>query len=276
MPAIKVPKPSTGEKRGPGQATTQYATAQTTASSPPHGVLRQHMQDLESAWREKLTEDEKFAVFQYSSQDYRPMNRALREGTVSALSQDMQQGIEGTLSALQKSRLPEAIVVHRGLPDDSGKRWEFFRAAQGQTYTDPAFGSSSLSQDVAARYAGADYGPYGVLMHIHLPQGTRGAYVAQTSGVSGEEEFLIAPNASYKVLKAYTDNKGQRHVDLGAALPKIERKRFMAEQPSKTNPNDAEKGAKYADKFNVHPQSVVWDDPTLKIAWEELQASEQR
>jgi hypothetical protein len=28
------------------------------------------------------------------------------------------------------------------------------------------------------------------------------------------------------------------------------------------------------DKFNIHPQSVVWDDPAMRKAWEALDAEE--
>ena len=31
---------------------------------------------------------------------------------------------------------------------------------------------------------------------------------------------------------------------------------------------------KGADKFNIHPQSVVWDDPAMRKAWEALDAEE--
>ncbi|MGH8357205.1 MAG: NUDIX domain-containing protein, partial [Pseudomonas sp.] len=135
---------------------------------------------LAPEWEAKLTSVEKAAVPKYAgSIGYTRINKALRDGAGNSAT------IKNITKALDKASIPDAIEVHRGLslrkPEDIAQFFGGNPPQVGNTFTDRAFVSTSLSRQYAQRFA-AEGGKAKVgMIHITLPTGSKAAFVGGLS-----------------------------------------------------------------------------------------------
>ena len=154
----------------------------------------------------KLSEAEQLGIKNYTGSFYKDMNNLLRGMDGTFHSKDLVKGIiDDCTSGLEKMRLPEDTLCHRGvgslnsLAKTLGLNTEDLYDSNilkglvdnGFTYTDPAFFSSGASTADA-------WG--GVKIHAFAPKGTKGMYVDPISAVKGEHEVLLQRNTTFKIV----------------------------------------------------------------------------
>ncbi|MFI7532590.1 phage minor capsid protein [Streptosporangium sp. NPDC049376] len=151
---------------------------------------------------EDLTEAERKAVFRYTEEAYMMVNGGLRGQPVPHRDR-YNQLLEGLDSAFKKTKLPEAVVLHRGV----GKRFADFLGANvedadsmaalvGKTFVEAGFMSTSVGESAAL--------PGQIYMMIRAPKGYGALNVMGTSEADEDErEILLRRGAHYVVHAAY-------------------------------------------------------------------------
>lgn len=158
-----------------------------------------------------LSDSQRSAINSYSEYSYGPMNRILRGYSVSKNEQIKAENlIHDCTSALENSCFSEDVFVHRGVGRDSLneilgvgtsdlKNSDFLGKLKESLFTEKGFFSSACSEDDV-------FG--GVKMHVFCPKGTKGMYVVPISSHSGEHEFLLQRNSTFRILDLKTDGEG--------------------------------------------------------------------
>jgi hypothetical protein len=145
--------------------------------------------------------DKKTAIRKYSGIMYKKINKSLYTGDSSELTPQHQSVIDNLKSALVKHKTGEDMTVSSGIkvsPDTFRKKGD-----EGPIkMTMPAFTSTSLAVHVARDFAkpiwkegdGEEH-----MIHIDVPKGSHGAYVAHHSAIPEEHEFILHPGARLHV-----------------------------------------------------------------------------
>lgn len=157
-------------------------------------------------WYNKLSDDEKSAIRNYTGPSYKKMNEYLRSDGKN--STDYKEEVEKVIKALDKIKTEEDMVVRRGVStrgfagmfdkyeeakNIGGYTWieKNMDSLIGQVCTDKGFLSTSPN-----KFKGFDKE---VNLKIELPKGTKGAYIDSISKHRGEKEFLIQKGYNYIV-----------------------------------------------------------------------------
>ncbi|MBD0422986.1 hypothetical protein H0H10_28180 [Streptomyces sp. TRM S81-3] len=116
--------------------------------------------------------------------------------------------------ALAGRPLPEDVMVVRG----TGVRHIDFDDVDdlvGRTISDPGYSSTSLGNHPVPSFEGKD-----AVLRLRVPEGTHATWVEKVSdfGVT-ERELLLGRGTSYKVTRAFYDDKGQLQI-YGEVLPR--------------------------------------------------------
>jgi ADP-ribosyltransferase exoenzyme len=174
---------------------------------------------LESSVKRDLSRDERAAVMDYIGGGYRKLNRALRGG--ATLEADQQATTDALRKLGDEHALTSDMVLYRGIDRDATVAFGDIGQATGVEFTDRGFGSTTLSSDRAASWAGtlaqSRRGDSAVLQ-IRAPKGTPALPVEQlregrsgidqlhsrgrdTSGQWGsEEEIVLMPSTQLRVV----------------------------------------------------------------------------
>lgn len=154
-----------------------------------------------AGWVAELTYAEKDAIKKYAGLGYQWMNKRLRTGALpdgrSAAEADAI--INAAAAGLRKARLPEPIVVSRGIGKLSDMGLTLESLTPGSLVKEPAFVSTSTTRSPPLGT--------GVIFHIRLPAGAPAAYL-NPLGVShpSEKEVLLPPGAGrYRVVETMKD-----------------------------------------------------------------------
>lgn len=169
--------------------------------------------DKFAAWSDSRPQLQADAISSYTGSTYDTLNRALRagevlDGRVARVNRDLHE-------ALWDSQLSEAVVVTRGIALETSPHAPLAvrdalaqlrdaiedRTLLGELFTDKGYMSTSVGPTPFASETN-------LLMEMHLPAGTRGAYIGRFSSFGSEAEFLLPPNTSLRVLEFRSD----RHV----------------------------------------------------------------
>ena len=153
-------------------------------------------------WRKEITDAEKRAVQKYTSNYYTEMNGYLR-GFISKSSfsyiefERLEKAIKNCETALEKSVLPEDILVHR----QAGRGMlDIYKNAPNGIFLDEGFTSTS---PVKGSFTGS------IDIEINIPAGKgAGMWVDPISEFKGENEFLLNRGTKFKVLEI--DESGNR------------------------------------------------------------------
>ncbi len=111
--------------------------------------------------------------------------------------------------AIERGVIPEDVIAYRGIGPRSSVVTDFDggKIKPGDTFSDPAYGYSTMSEVTAGRYvegedSGGDPGEAGILTEVRLPKGTHAAYMDAVPGMEDQERAFLLPRGSkYKVLK---------------------------------------------------------------------------
>lgn len=143
--------------------------------------------DAFSSWKSTLSTDEILAITKYTDNDhYQNINSVLR-GVDDEFIGENAKIVDDLTEALSKSSLPENITLYRGT--STAMLGDLKNASMddliGVNITEGAFMSSSLSEDVAHRFADD------LLLKIEAPAGSETAFIGNISEYSIEAEVLF-------------------------------------------------------------------------------------
>lgn len=171
-------------------------------------------------WNKSLSSDEKKSVKSYTGNAYDAMNTYLRTGSFDNVyfgygeNRNTIEGyIKGCTSALEKSRIKEDVIVHRGIGNGLCKMLNITPEQLskmsssdlvGTVFTEKGFCSTGVAESDA-------WG--GVKMHILVPSGSKGMYVDPISTFKGEHELLLQRNSSF-VIKSVSKNSNGKITDV--------------------------------------------------------------
>jgi hypothetical protein len=212
----KVPlktKPSAAKAKKPATPAKPKQETKESALAGPKSKYRKVDHDkmskmLGSDYGGHITVRERAAVSEYRGAAYAPMNSVLR-GQKELYGDPIGQALKEygytkkTLneemrhldSAISKSKVPENIVVHRGmrLPENP-------ESLLGAHITDKAYVSTSLEKGVAQGFRPGQPPPSAVVS-IKVPKGATGIYVDAAMQHLWERELLLPRNTKIKITK---------------------------------------------------------------------------
>jgi hypothetical protein len=155
------------------------------------------------AWLKSLEVNEVNAIHHYTHDGYKEMNTLLRSGQYNPKARDrVSTFIRDATSALMKGKAPIDMMVLRAIPT---KYVPQLVASKGSTFRDAGFSSTTLDTRPIRNK---------LLLNIHIPKGSPGAYVAPLSDAKDEEEWLLPPNARFNVHRVYSNPDGSVSADL--------------------------------------------------------------
>ncbi len=170
-----------------GRFASGGAGAASAETFPAAGTLDEqddHLQRMAVDAFGAMTTEQADAVQQYSEDDFL-INAALRKGKLDSEMQSTVKQIEGAINTMH---VPADITVYRGAKlSPAASRKLQATAETGGTMTDRGFVSTSLSEQKAREFAGAD----GVLMRVHVPTGSPGLYLQGYSEESKSDEYEL-------------------------------------------------------------------------------------
>lgn len=160
-----------------------------------------------------MTEKQRDAIQQYTTDDYYDVNKALRTGKkLSKSGQQMVNAVETAVNGVGK--WPSAGIIYHGVASSSPEERQVFldrvqkHIKEGIPWEERAILSTSASRKMSEDWIGegrkADGG--GVLMRI---KAHTGAAISTFTGLSSQQEILQKPGTKYKVVGVKTE-KGHR------------------------------------------------------------------
>lgn len=172
-------------------------------------------------WINNLSEEDKEAVFIYTTSEYKPINQILRKGAdkfiqetweafdfdkeelpfIQKRANDLMEKIDGIRSALSKFKTEKSFKTYRCTTTKEIDYYKDLKVGQLSSIDD-GFMSSSLSETAAEDFYdhstpfGKDY-----KFVITVPSGYQnGAYISELSDISEEKEFLFNNDSMFKVI----------------------------------------------------------------------------
>ncbi|HDR6248283.1 TPA: ADP-ribosyltransferase [Bacillus cereus] len=180
-------------------------------------------------WKPELSSEEQNSIENYTGGGYNEINLYLSKPTewkreygkgseekIRLQEQNLQKKINTIDKAIDKASVPEAIIVYRRVSE-----WQFNRESmtlrentghslvqkvkneiiaefQGKTFTQHSYMSTSLAKDPHKSFTGERFN---ILLVIHIPKGTRAAYVANMGKYPEQLELLIKRGYTFKYEK---------------------------------------------------------------------------
>jgi hypothetical protein len=170
-----------------------------------------------------MSRDEQKAVDDYKSIAYEGLNKHLRDGgdpnsskltsTAWAKGQPIDFMTSHLDAVLGKTPTDRDLIVFRGA--NSHKLVDQVKDNVGGTFTDKAYLSTSPSKDVAKQFmaqVSSSRQPK-LMWEIHVPKGSRGAYVSTNDKGSdeNEQEFLLPRDSKFRILEVNHDASANRY-----------------------------------------------------------------
>jgi hypothetical protein len=154
-------------------------------------------------WREKLSDDEFYALKDYTREEpnyYKNINKKLR-GKALFFEDGNRERADLIHNALQKAEVPVSCTVYRGGPPEMLGKYRNITDDElvGKVLLDKGFMSTSTIK-------GSEFGG-NVKLEIYVPAGAKGAYLS--SGISavgqGEHELLFDKGCRMKIVSVSYD-----------------------------------------------------------------------
>ena len=163
-------------------------------------------------WEDDLDEDEKEAISQYTTYNYRAINGYLRgkEGMSQWDVYKAQEVVPVLEQAINRFELKDDIVVHRKMSADCIKMFKV-----GEVWQDDAFVSTTPIKGSYEPHADdneepEDFGVIDMVIHVKAGKGV-GAWVAPISELSEENEFLLNRGTKFRVKRISSNMDGKGH-----------------------------------------------------------------
>ena len=179
-PAVKITKPKPDLSKAFKASTNDEAL---TWQEKHYGAIAQRLSKVELA-----------AVEDYQHIGYQEINKQLRQGKVGKA----RTKIAKLDSALAKMRLPENVMLYRGVRDPDAAL--LTRLTQvGEVYSDRGFTSTSLRYDFAKKWASKGTAKERLVLEVYAPKGTP-AVSNLNSPHSEEYEVLLPREARFRII----------------------------------------------------------------------------
>lgn len=151
-------------------------------------TTKEYVEYVKNLPKPKITDAEKRAISQYAGGHFQPINTYLRKGKDAFLMGSSVEEIQGYIknidSLIDKSSLTESIKVYRGF----GK-FELRGLKIGDSLTDKAYVSTSLSENLARRFGNSKS-----YAEIRLPKGSKAIHIKKYyDSIDGAEQELLLP-----------------------------------------------------------------------------------
>lgn len=139
----------------------------------------------------------------------------IREESTFNNKDEVKKIIDEVDSVFEKAKLPESIIVYRGITND-----ELIRISSqlkvGAELSRPTFTSTSYDKNEAEKFA---QGKKSAILQINLPKGTKALALENHAALDNksEKEILLARNTKFQVKKINNIN-GRAHIVLDVLL----------------------------------------------------------
>lgn len=162
-------------------------------------------------WRTRLTNEEAYAVEEYTGSAYAAINGALRRNEKLSYAglNDIRKNL-GT--AVRKLRTTDDLVLYRGLGADHpyvqilrNKGYAGLLELVDEVQHDLGFMSTTTRMQIARRFATSER----VYLEVRAPKGTPGFWAKLHGGFkgeNGEHEFLLSEKQEYRILEVREEN----------------------------------------------------------------------
>lgn len=103
---------------------------------------------------------------------------------------------------ISKLELPENIIAYRY----TNRKWfsnlfESSKPRVGEIFTDKGFMSTTLVSELLKEFAKEHR--YNCILKLYLPKGTKGAYLKFDNSILNEQEFLLPPNSTFRLIRKH-------------------------------------------------------------------------
>lgn len=144
-----------------------------------------------------------YLLYVYTGNMNIPYNRFLRGfRNPEEDDEDYSNDISIIVKEISKFELQENIVVYRYTYKGLFKHmFKSLKAEVGKSFMDKGFVSTTLVSKLLKRFAKEHN--CDCILKLYLPKGTKGAYVSFDKSILNEHEFLIPPNATFKLVRKY-------------------------------------------------------------------------
>lgn len=172
------------------------------------------------SWEKELSAEQRTALDGYARQDYKEINKYLREGKSGKVELDNK--IDNISSALEKKPIPENIVVYRwcSAPEfgynigDSPTLKDFENKFLNTVKEEKGFMSTSLSSEWPSAFGKRIF-----ILRLQVPKGYNGAYLSALGGFESEKEILLDKGSKYEINRVTeVVVKGQKRFVIDATL----------------------------------------------------------
>lgn len=155
--------------------------------------IRKYGEEISIDWRMKLPQGERKAIREYTDNGFKVLNRYLRDGLRPDDTPDKVEFAKKLVapidSALGKSKLPDNIIVYRGV-DDVFDGYEDLQSLVGTVYEDDGYSSTSLFNK--SSFKNKKY-----QLIINIPSNSKGAYLSSLSAFDKSDELeVLLPRGS--------------------------------------------------------------------------------
>lgn len=143
-------------------------------------------------------------LYFYAGNMYMIYNNFLRglKGFDNEEIKEYSRDISILVKEISKFSLIENIIVYRYTDKKLFKYlFDSSSAELGKTFTERGFMSTTLVPGLLREFANEHN--YNCLLKLYLPKGTKGAYLKFNNSKLNEHEFLLPPNATFKLVKKY-------------------------------------------------------------------------
>lgn len=138
-------------------------------------------------WYNEITDKEKEAVYEYTSLKFGDINNALRSGYTA--NPVLKQYIKDLSKALDKYSLDKAIIAYRGMKLEELD--EIIKSGINKAYTSVST-ELGIAKEFEFQHANS------IVVEIHIPKDSKGAYIGHHSGSGDEAEFLLDKGTRFK------------------------------------------------------------------------------
>lgn len=186
-PAPPKPEAKPGDAAKPAPASGDKPVTYTRRED--RAAAAQQATSTHGEWAKGLSKEQGKALDTYIGEDYKDVNKSLRDGKNPANHPGLVEHMDAAIAAAPP--LPHDAVMYRGIGPGLAKQLQ-----PGATFEDKAYVSTSINRHVAENFA------EDAMIEMHVPKGTKAAAVDAMhpgQGDKSENEYILPRGSKFKV-----------------------------------------------------------------------------
>jgi len=221
---------TSGGSSGSGTFSPDAYSKERKENAKKYGFLDIDDEYEKTHFKDDFSKDEKWAIETYTSDEYRPINNALRQEVPMAKRHE--EVIDDLTNAIDRHPTDEDMYLKRslsgllafGMFNNNGAFKikamdrkltkedvdELSKKLVGNVYTDDGFMSCDSASELLSGNGASDMS---VVMNIYTPKGTKAMYLAPLSELPGERETLLQRGTSIYVTGVRPNENKPNHDD---------------------------------------------------------------